>query len=117
MSSVLAGDERATALQTIGHRRSDRRQCDFGAVIVSPYGEWRARIVNISAGGLGFTIDPMLDLKPGERITLREQTLGEVRCTVRWSLHPRYGAEFEPRGRTPAGVCALYDSLEPADSG
>jgi hypothetical protein len=117
MSIDLAGDGRFGSADPFDHRRRDRRSCDIGAAIISSQGEWRARIINISAGGLGFTIDPMFGLKPGEPITVRQQTLGQVRCTVRWSLHPRYGAEFEPPGRTPPGARTLYDSLRPGTPG
>lgn len=107
------GGERFSTVQPLDHRRRDRRDCNLQAALTSTHGEWSARIINISAGGLGFTIDPMLALKPGERITLRQRDLGEVRCIVRWSTHPRYGAEFDPPGRTPPGASALFDSLGP----
>lgn len=111
-----AGKERFNAVQAIDHRQRDRRDCNLKAVIITAHGEWGARIINISAGGAGFTIDPMLALKPGERITLRQDVLGEARCVVRWTAHPRYGAEFDPPGRTPPGARALYDSLGPGSA-
>ena len=117
MSIGLAGEERFGAADPFDHRRRDRRACDLGAAVVTCHGEWRARIINVSAGGLGFTIDPMLGLKPGQHIMMRQQTLGQVRCIVRWSLHPRYGAEFDPPGRTPAGARTLYDLLGPETPG
>ncbi len=110
------GTERFTTVQPFDPRRRDRRDCDLGAVITTSSGESGARLLNISAGGVGFTIDPMLGLKPGEKIMLRQELLGEVRCIVRWTLHPRYGAEFEPAGRTPPGARALYDSLSPGQA-
>jgi hypothetical protein len=117
MSMDLVRYERFGAVHPVDHRLRDRRDCDIGATVISCHGEWRARIINISAGGLGFAIDPMLALKPGERITVRQQTLGEARCIVRWSLHPRYGAAFEPPGRMPPGAGTLYDSLGAGVSG
>lgn len=110
---MTIGQERFSAAQHVDHRRRDRRDCNLPALIATRDGEFSARIINISAGGVGFTIDPMLSLKPGERVMLRQSLLGEVRCVVRWGMHPRYGAEFEPPGRTPPGAQALYDSLDP----
>jgi hypothetical protein len=55
----------------------------------------------------------MFRLRPGERIMMRQDMLGEVRCIVRWTLHPRYGAAFEPNGKMPPGVRAVCDSLGP----
>jgi hypothetical protein len=111
MSMGLLGEGRFSAVQPFDHRRRDRRGCDIGAAIIISHGELRARIFNISAGGIGFTIDPMLGLKPGERILMRQEMLGEVRCVIRWSIHPRYGAAFDPDDRTPPGARNLYDSL------
>lgn len=110
------GGERFSAVQSIDQRRRDRRDCSLRAIITTVHGESGARIINISEGGLGFTIDPMLALKPGEKVTLRQQVLGEVRCIIRWTTHPRYGAEFEPPGRTPPGARTLYDSLGAASA-
>jgi hypothetical protein len=108
------GGERFSAVQSADQRRRDRRDCSLMAIITTVHGESGARIINISEGGLGFTIDPMLALKPGEKVTLRQQLLGEVRCIIRWTTHPRYGAEFDPPGRTPPGARTLYDSLAPS---
>lgn len=113
MSIGRLGEERFSAVRPFDHRRRDRRRCDLGAAIIISHGELRARIVDISAGGIGFTIDPILGLKPGERIIMRQETLGEVRCVIRWSIHPRYGAAFDPDDRTPPGARTLYDSLCP----
>jgi PilZ domain len=110
---MVIDQERFKTAQPVDHRRRDRRDCYLQAHIATHHGESGARIINISAGGVGFTIDPMLGLKPGERVMLRQALLGEVRCVVRWGMHPRYGAEFEPAGRTPPGARALYDSLGP----
>jgi PilZ domain len=112
MSIELAGVDRFNTVRPFDHRRLDRRACDLRAALATSHGEIGARIVNISAAGVGFTIDPMLGLKPGERVILKQETLGEVRCIVRWTMHPRYGAEFEPGGRTPPGAHALYEELE-----
>jgi hypothetical protein len=92
-------------------RRLERRDCSLMAGISTRHGEARVRVINVSAGGIGFTTDPVLALKPGDRFTLRHERLGDLRCIVRWGLHNRYGAEFEPPGRTPAGIQAFYDSL------
>ena len=109
------GAERLNAAQSFDLRQRERRGCNLFAVISTIHGESGVRIINISAGGVGFTIDPMLALKPGERVTLRQAVLGEVRCIIRWTIHPRYGAEFDPPGRSPPGARALYDSLAPGN--
>lgn len=111
MSIDLVGVEQFRTAQPFDPRRRDRRACDLRAVICTRDGELSARILNISGEGIGFAIDPLLGLKPGDGITLRQETMGEVRCIVRWTLHPRYGAEFEPPGKTPPGVRDIYDSI------
>lgn len=113
MSIDLGGDERFSAVPPFDHRHSERRDCDLAAAVTTGHGESRARIINISGGGLSFTIDTMLRLRPGERITMRQQLLGDVRCIVRWTIHPRYGAAFEPDEKMPPGVRVIYDSLDP----
>lgn len=112
MTKDIFGVERfQTAATADQRRRLERRECDLLATAGTSHGEARVRILNISAGGVGFTIDPILSLKPGDRITLRHEKLGELPCLIRWSLHPRYGAEFAFSGKIPAGVSAFYDSL------
>lgn len=114
MSIDLGGDDRFSTVPPFDHRQTERRDCDLAAAVTTGHGESRARIVNISGGGLSFTIDTMLRLRPGERVTIRQDMLGEVRCIVHWTLHPRYGAAFEPPGRMPPGARAVYDSLGPS---
>jgi hypothetical protein len=80
-------------------------------VIVTSHGETGIRIINISAGGIGFTADPLLGLKPGDPIMVRQEVLGEVRLTLRWGIPPRYGAAFEPPDKTPPGARILFDGL------
>lgn len=111
MSTDVFGVERLSPAQTLDHRRLERRACDESAVILTRHGEARVRIINLSAGGVGFTTDPVLALKPGERVRLRHGQMGEVQAVVRWGLHPRYGAEFDPPGSAPNAVCAFYDTL------
>jgi hypothetical protein len=107
------GDARSGAVPPFDHRHGDRRECNLAATVTTGHGECRARIVDISQGGLSFSIDAMLKLRPGERFVMRQDVLREVRCIVRWRLHPRYGAAFEPAGRMPPGARAIYDSLGP----
>jgi len=114
MSIDLVGEERSSAVRPFDNRHSDRRECNLAAAVTTGHGERRARIVNISGGGLSFAIDTMLGLRPGERIMIRQEMLGEVRCIVRWTLHPRYGAAYEPPGTIPPGARAIYDSHGPS---
>lgn len=105
------GDGRFSTDQLLHVRRAERRACHIPAVIVTAYGETGAVILNISAGGLALRFDPIMTMRPGERIGVRQDILGEVRCTVRWGLHPRYGVQFDQSGGTPPGAQRLYDSL------
>ena len=112
MSLDVFGVERFKSARSFDHRRrQDRRGCDLSAALATSHGEVRARIVDISAGGIGFVLDPVLGLKAGEKVTVRQETLGEFRCVVQWALHPRYGAAFEPGASPSRAVCAFYDSL------
>jgi hypothetical protein len=104
---------RFSAVHWFEFRRADRRKCRIEAGIVTPHGETGAIILDIAAGGLALLVDPLLTLKPGERITVKQKMLGEVRCVIRWGLHPRYGVQFDPPGRTPPGAQRLYESLPP----
>jgi hypothetical protein len=104
---------RLPAGPTFEFRRAERRRCRIEATILTAHGETGVTIIDIAAGGLALLVDPLLPLKPGERIMVRQQTLGEVRCIIRWGLHPRYGVQFDPPGRTPSGAQKLYGSLPP----
>lgn len=95
-------------------RRSERRRCRLDVGLIVPRGTVQALLENISAGGIGFTVDRFVALRPGERVILSHHDLGEVCCVVRWSAHPRYGAEFEAGGKLPAALKAFYDALGPA---
>lgn len=95
-------------------RRSERRACRLRVAIRTPKGDFHVRLDNISAGGVGFTADPVIALRPGEKLLLSDERLGSVACVVRWAAHPRYGAEFEVVGKPLARVNAFYDSLAPA---
>ncbi|MFM8746385.1 MAG: PilZ domain-containing protein [Aestuariivirga sp.] len=92
-------------------RRADRRDCNLDATITTRHGEIRARVHNLSAGGVGFSIDPVISLKPGDVFTLRHEKLGDVACVVRWAMQSRHGAEFTETGAPLAGVHAFYDTL------
>jgi hypothetical protein len=92
-------------------RRTDRRLCNLQALITTRHGEVRAQVHNLSAGGIGFSIDPVISLKPGDIFTLRHEKLGDVACVVRWSMQSRHGAEFTETGAALASVHAFYDTL------
>lgn len=95
-------------------RHSERRGCRLRVGIVTRHGTFHALLNDLSAGGIGFTVDRLLALRPGERLVMSHHDLGEVACVVRWSAHPRYGAEFETGSKLPAGIRAFYDTLGPA---
>lgn len=92
-------------------RRSERRACALTAVIDTGRGAASARITDLSACGIGFVLDTVLALRPGERMLMRHDQLGSVPCVIRWVMHPRYGAEFDAGGKLLAQINAFYDSL------
>lgn len=92
-------------------RRSERRSCSLRVALIARHGTIHARLEDISAGGIGFTAETLLALKPGETLLLTHGALGQVSCVVRWSMHPRYGAEFTQQGKPLVLVNAFYDSL------
>lgn len=98
----------------IQQRRSERRACRLSVSVHAAHRDFHIRLENLSAGGIGFTLDTVLALKLGERLVLSDERLGNVACVVRWAAHPRYGAEFEAAGAALDRVHALYDSLAPA---
>ena len=93
------------------HPRQQRRICKLLAAITTRFGDTHGHIVNVSEGGLGMLLDPLMRLRPGEKITVRDASIGELTCTVRWTAHPQYGVEFEPLGKKSKTVRAFYDSL------
>lgn len=116
MSADLFGVEGFESVRAFEYRRRvDRRECNLAAVVTTSHGDVAVRIIDISAGGIGFVMGPPTGLKAGERITIRNEALGTFRCTVRWALHPRYGAAFEPAGTAPQTLLAYYDSLPPGE--
>ena len=115
MNSDRAEDGLGRAVRPFDLRRLDRRNCDLAAVIVTSHGETGIRIINISPGGIGFTADPLLGLKTGDPVMVRQEVLGEVRLILRWGIPPRYGAAFEPPDKTPSGARILFDALGTAE--
>lgn len=86
----------------------------LGVKMRGPGGDYPARLIDLSAQGLGLRIDSLTPLRPGTRLLLVHPELGEVPCVLRWSIHPRYGAEFQAGSRALGRIRALYDSLPPA---
>lgn len=115
MNSDQAEDGEARLVRPFDLRRLDRRNCDLAAVLVTAHGESGIRIINISPGGIGFTANPLLGLKTGEPVMVRQEVLGEVRLILRWGIPPRYGAAFEPPDKTPPGARILFDALGAAE--
>ncbi|PZF76269.1 hypothetical protein DK847_13815 [Aestuariivirga litoralis] len=94
-------------------RRSERRACSLAVSLRGGSGTYLARLTDLSADGIGMRIDTLAPLKPGTSLTLTHPELGEVPCLLRWSMHPRYGAEFQATTRVLARIRAYYDSLPP----
>ena len=92
-------------------RRSERRICSDVARVRMAGGEYAARLVDISTGGIGLTIEAFLPLRPGTDVVVIHPQLGEVACQLRWSMHPRYGADFRAGSHALSRVMAFYDSL------
>lgn len=98
-------------------RRSERRSCRLRVALLARHGTFHALLDDISAGGIGFTTDRLLALRPGDRLVLSLGELGDAACVVRWAAHPRYGAEFDPGSKLPAGIKTFYDSLGTSPGG
>lgn len=94
-------------------RRSERRACSLAVTLRTGDGDYLARLLDLSAEGVGLRINTLSPLKAGTRLTLAHPELGEVPCVLRWCTHPRYGAEFEAAGRGLTRIRAVYDSLPP----
>ena len=92
-------------------RRSERRNCDLEVVVRANGGDLPARLIDVSAGGLGLRIGSLVALRPGTRLIIAHHLLGEIACVLRWSMHPRYGAEFRAGRHALARVEAFYDAL------
>lgn len=94
-------------------RLSERRRCHLHVRLITRHGTMQARLLDLSTGGFGFTLDIPLVLRPGDVLVLSHADLGEVPATLRWSAHPRYGASFVPGARALTGLRAFYDRLGP----
>jgi hypothetical protein len=92
-------------------RRSERRACDLDVVVRTGSGELPARLLDVSAGGLGLHIATLMALKPGARLLVIHPRFGEVPCVLRWAMHPRYGAECLAGSHAQGRVHAFYDAL------
>ena len=103
---------RAPALDQ--RRRSERRACDLRVVVRLASGEVAARLVNISAGGIGAEIETLVPLRPSTQFLLVHPRLGEIPCVLRWAMHPRYGAEYLAARQSLERISAFYDALPPA---
>ena len=112
MTTDVFGSDRFPSAASFDHRpRVDRRTCRLTARIATRGGHTVCTIVNISIGGLGFDLAPLIRLRLGEAIVILHDRLGELHATVRWSMHPRYGAAFDAAGARSQAVRAFYDSL------
>ena len=95
-------------------RRFARRPCSLRILLGTPGGEVWARLTDVSEGGLGFTSDSLVMLRPGQRVLINHQMVGAVSCVVRWAIPPRYGAEVTASGSPLARLKTFYDTLAPA---
>ena len=92
-------------------RRSERRRCDLPVVVRTGGGDLPATLIDVSAGGFGLRMATLALLRPGTKLLVVHPRLGEVSCVLRWSMHPRYGAEFTAGLHMLARVHAFYDAL------
>ena len=97
-------------------RRSERRLCDLPVVVRTSGGEFLASLLDLSSGGAGLRIATLMPFRPGARFRLVDARIGDIRCVVRWAMHPRYGVEFAAGPQTLARIHAFYDTL-PAPPG
>jgi hypothetical protein len=107
-------EHRAAVGMSLRHSRSARRDCCLDVNLETPQGSTRAMLRNISAGGIGFTLDSFMFLKPGDQLFASHALLGRLACCVRWAIHPRYGAEFTGSAQTRSSAIAFYDTLVPS---
>ncbi len=97
-------------------RRSERRPCDLAVVVRTGDGEFPARLLDLSSGGAGLQVATLLPFRAGARFHVVGAQFGDIRCVIRWAIHPRYGVEFAAGPQTLARIHAVYDSL-PAPPG
>ena len=114
MPAESHGLHRAETFSALDQRRRfARRRCSLRVLLGTPGGEVWARLTDMSEGGLGFTSDSLLMLRPGQRVLINHQKVGAVCCVVRWAIPPRYGAEVTASGSALARLKAFYDALAP----
>lgn len=117
MTPDLTGIETRPSRRSLHQRRrSERRGCDLMITVRAAGAEYAARLLDLSEGGAGLGIATLIPFRPGATIRLAGAPLGDVRCVIRWAIHPRYGVEFQGGPQTLERVRALYDSL-PAPTG
>jgi hypothetical protein len=115
MPAESCGAEHATARSALDpRRRSDRRPCRLDVTIRTPVGDCPALLLDLSEGGAGIRVDPVIRLRPGTPISITAPVLGDISCIVRWAIPPRYGAEFTVASHGLARVRSFYDTLAPA---
>lgn len=117
MAAVSLRMERLTPRSALDQRRrSERRSCRIHIIVRTLAGDCNAVLLDLSAEGFGFRVDPLMRLRPGQPVSIVTPVLGKVTSIVRWAMPPRYGAEFTAAGKTLARVRSFYDSLPTAPS-
>lgn len=107
--------EQSTARSALDpRRRSARRPCRLDVTIRTPVGDCKAQLVDLSEGGAGIHLDPIIRLRPGTPISIIASKLGDIACIVRWANPPHYGAEFTAAGMDHILLRSFYDALAPA---
>jgi hypothetical protein len=79
--------------------------------LTTRHGEVGCRIINVSLGGVGFTVDAIIRLRPDERVVVFSRHTERLFCNVRWASLVRYGAEFEIGAGIPETFMRFYASL------
>lgn len=95
--------------------RQQRRDCVLVARLVMDGRQAHCVVRNISLGGVGIKIDPIIKLRAGQTLNLSCDALGSIACAVRWCSHPSYGLEFDERGKISPKVREYFDTLTPAN--
>ena len=107
--------EQSTARSALDpRRRSERRPCRLDVTIRTPVGDYSAQLVDLSEGGAGIRLDPIIRLRPGTPVSIIASRLGDIACILRWAIPPHYGAEFTAASKDHPLVRAFYDALAPA---
>jgi hypothetical protein len=89
-------------------RKAERKNCRLFGKIRYLNKEVEARILNLSATGVGLEIRAPLDAGIGSRVRIVADDLGTLHGMVRWSYRGRLGIVFDPNSNSRAQVASYF---------